>query len=154
MMLLKAAQHLFSLQHDHILCSRPCRDPANGADIADRFVRQHGDQIRRVFFSRFFTSEQKPFAFSLREKSTADCITAHADIDLLACVDKTFDCFHFQSSEKIIPYSEHEKTPIVRRALRTIIHTHHSSITTLPFGRLVCGQRACLSRTLYRLVSV
>ena len=109
MMLLKAAQHFLSLQHDHILCSRPCRDPANGADIADRFVRQHGDQIRRVFFSRFFTSEQKPFAFSLREKSTADCITAHADIDLLACVDKTCDCFHFQASEKIIPYSEHEK---------------------------------------------
>lgn len=32
------------------------------------------------------------------------------------------------------------------------ISTHRSSITTLPFGRLVCGRRACPSRTLYRLI--
>ena len=32
-----------------------------------------------------------------------------------------------------------------------VLCTHHTSITTLPFGRLVCGRRACPSRTLYRL---
>ena len=42
-------------------------------------------------------------------KITLKAHITHADIDLFACVDKTFDCFHFQSSEKIIPYSEHEK---------------------------------------------
>ena len=101
-----------------------------------------------MFFSRFFTSEQKSFAFSQREKSTADFITAHADIDLLACVDKTFNCFHFQSSEKIIPYSEHEKTPIVRRALNSVIHTHHSSITTLQVAGW-CAVNELVSRALF-----
>ena len=32
----------------------------------------------------------------------------------------------------------------------SISQTHRSSFSTLPCGRLLCGQRACLSRTLYR----
>ena len=42
-----------------------------------------------------------------------------------------------------------KKTPV---GTTGALKTHRSSFGTLPKGRLSCGQRACLSRTLYRLI--
>ena len=42
-----------------------------------------------------------------------------------------------------------EKTPHRHDGVKVLLQLHRSSFSTLPYGRLLCGQRACLSRTLY-----
>ena len=95
-------QYFLRVDDAHIFRSRACRHSADGVDIAERFIGEHGNDIRWLLGGRLYTAEQESFLFCLCEKRFADFITAHSDIDLFVCVDKTCDCFHFRSSKKII----------------------------------------------------
>ena len=112
------------------------------------------NNVCRFFSCWIFATERDPFCFRIPIESMADVLAIHEKVHLVFFADELFDCTHLPiRSFLIFPIRAHKKAiPSSRQDCGVLVLSHRSSFSTLPFGRLLCGHKACPSRTLYRLI--